>query len=66
MLYETLNKKIKILMIEEEINIKDISEKLKESPQNVNQKIGRKTIRLMDAERVLDVLGYKLSIEKKS
>ncbi|MFW6016268.1 MAG: XRE family transcriptional regulator [bacterium] len=65
MIYRDFKKTIKKLMIETEIGTKEIAEKLGESQQNIIGKINRETIRLMDAEKILDALGYKLTIKDK-
>lgn len=65
MLYENFSKTLKKIMIDKEIIMKDIAERLGESTQNVSAKINRQTIRLMDAEKILDTLGYELVIKEK-
>ena len=53
------------ILIDKEINISKLSEMLGESQANVGQKLKRKTIRLLDAEKILNVLGYDLIIRKR-
>jgi len=66
MLYEDFSKKIKKLMIDTEITAKEIAEQLGESQANIINKINRPTIRLMDAERILNVLGYEIALANKN
>lgn len=65
MIYQDFSKTIKKLIIDSDIGTKQISETLGESQQNIIGKINRESIRLMDAEKILDALGYELRIEKK-
>ncbi|CAK7084448.1 hypothetical protein [Tissierella sp.] len=65
MLYQNFSKTVKKLMIDSDVGTKEIAEKIEESQQNVIGKIKRKTIRLMDAEKILDAIGYELTINKK-
>lgn len=65
MIYETFSKTVKKLMIDTDIGTKEVAEKIGESQQNIIGKINRETIRLMDAEKILDAIGYELVIKKK-
>jgi len=65
MLYEDFTKKIRKLMIDNDIAAKDIAEKLGESQANIIGKINRSTIRLMDAEKILDAIGYEIGLISK-
>ena len=65
MLHEKFEKTVRKILIDKEINISKLSEMLGESQANVGQKLKRKTIRLLDAEKILNVLGYDLIIRKR-
>ncbi|WIF94292.1 hypothetical protein [Caminicella sporogenes] len=65
MIYKNFSKIVKKLLIDKEMTLKQIADTLGESQQNINGKINRETIRLMDAERILDAIGYKLVIKEK-
>ena len=65
MIYEDFTKTIKKILIDYDISSKQIAEKLGESQQNIIGKINRDTIRLMDAEKILDAAGFELKIQKK-
>lgn len=65
MIYENFSKTIKKLMIDCEVSTKQIANIIGESQQNVIGKINRESIRLMDAEKILDAIGYELVIKKK-
>lgn len=65
MIYKDFSKTIKKLIIDEDTSTKEIADSIGESQQNVIGKINRETIRLMDAEKILDAIGYELAIKKK-
>lgn len=65
MLYNDFDKTVKKLLIDNDMQLKDVAEILNESQQNISNKLSRKTIRLVDAERILNAIGYKLVIQKK-
>lgn len=65
MLYTDFNKTIKKILIDRDLSLKDIAEKIGDSSQNLVQKLNRETIRLQDAEKILDALNLKLEIVDK-
>lgn len=64
MIYKTFSKDIRKMFIDNNIGTKEVSELLGESQQNIIGKINRESIRLMDVEKILDVMGYELKIVK--
>lgn len=65
MIYKDFDKTVKKLLIDNDIQLNQVAHKLGESPQNLNGKLNRETIRLVDAEKILDAIGYELTINKK-
>ena len=68
----TIKKQIKILLAEEELTLKDLAEKLsaksgkKVTADSLSKKLRNNTIKYAEAEELIDCLGYKIKIEKKS
>lgn len=65
MLYKDFDKTVKKLLIDNDVQLKQVADSLGESQQNLNGKLKRETIRLMDAEKILEAIGYELTINKK-
>lgn len=56
-------KKIKKIMIDEDINISKLAEKIGTSQQNLSAKLKRNNPNIKDLEEIAESLGYELKIE---
>ena len=58
-----LSKKIKKLLIDEDLTIKELAAKLDTSPNNISNKLSRGDMRFSDLENIAGVLGYKIKLK---
>ncbi|MBS4759948.1 MAG: hypothetical protein KHX03_04540 [Clostridium sp.] len=67
----SIKKIIKTILVEEEITMTQLSEKLsavknkKITLDSISKKLAKNTIKYYEVEEILDLLGYKIKIEKK-
>ena len=61
-----LKQQIKILLATENVTMTSVAEKLGTQSQNISNKLTRGTMNFVEAQDILDVLGYEFKIEKKS
>ena len=65
MLHKEFRKIVLKILIEKDMTLKELSEILGESQQNLSQKLKRESIKLLDVEKILDALDYDIIIKKK-
>lgn len=65
MLHKEFRKIVLKILIEKDMTLKELSEILGESQQNLSQKLKRESIKLLDVEKILDALDYDIMIKKK-
>ena len=58
-----IEKEIKKILLDEDIEIKELARRLNTSQQNMSAKLKRNNFTTKDIEKILDVLGYELKIE---
>ena len=58
-------KEIKKILIDKDMTLTDIAEKLGVTQQNVSAKLKKNDMRISEIEKILGVLGYKLDVEFK-
>ena len=58
-----IEKEIKKILLDEDIEIKELARRLNTSQQNISAKLKRNNFTTKDIEKILDVLGYELKIE---
>ena len=58
-----IEKEIRKLLLDEDIEIKELASRLNTSQQNISAKLKRNNFTVKDVEKILDVLGYELKIE---
>ena len=58
-----IEKEIKKILLDEDIEIKELARRLNTSQQNMSAKLRRNNFTTKDIEKILDVLGYELKIE---
>ncbi|MDU1279234.1 MAG: helix-turn-helix transcriptional regulator [Clostridium sp.] len=58
-----ISKEIKKIMIDENINISKLAEKIGTSQQNLSAKLKRNNPNIKDLEEIAKSLGYELKIE---
>ena len=58
-------KEIKKLLIDKDMTLTDLAEKLGITQQNVSAKLKKNDMRISEIEKILGVLGYKLDVEFK-
>ena len=56
-------KEIRKILLDEDIEIKELARRLNTSQQNMSAKLKRNNFTTKDIEKILDVLGYELKIE---
>lgn len=66
MIHTEFEKTLKKILIDKDMTISSFAESIGDSKQNLSQKLKRGTIRLKEAEELLDSLGYDLVIKKKN
>ena len=58
-----IEKEIRKILLEEDIEIKELARRLNTSQQNISAKLKRNNFTTKDIEKILNVLGYELKIE---
>ena len=58
-----IEKEIRKILLDEDIEIKELARRLNTSQQNMSAKLKRNNFSTKDIEKILDVLGYELKIE---
>lgn len=58
-------KGIKKILIDKDMTLTDLAEKLGVTQQNVSAKLKKNDMRISEIEKILGVLGYKLDVEFK-
>ena len=56
-------KEIRKILLDEDLEIKELARRLNTSQQNISAKLKRNNFTTKDIEKILDVLGYELKIE---
>ena len=66
-----VRQQIKILLLQEDLKLKELAEKLSEefnkkyTPNSLSHKISRGSITFNEMADIAEILGYKITIEKK-
>lgn len=58
-----IEKEIRKILLDEDIEIKELARRLNTSQQNISAKLKRNNFTTKDIEKILSVLGYELKIE---
>ena len=58
-----IEKEIKKILLDEDIEIKELARRLNTSQQNISAKLKRNNFTTKDIEKILNVLGYELKIQ---
>ena len=58
-----IEKEIRKILLDEDIEIKELARGLNTSQQNISAKLKRNNFTVKDVEKMLNVLGYELKIE---
>ena len=58
-----IEKEIKKIILDDDIEIKELEVRLNTSQQNMSAKLKRNNFTTKDIEKILNVLGYELKIE---
>ena len=58
-----IEKEIRKILLDEDIEIKELASRLNTSQQNISAKLKRNNFTIKDIEKILNVLGYELKIE---
>ena len=58
-----IEQEIRKILLDEDIEIKELARRLNTSQQNMSAKLKRNNFTTKDIEKILDVLGYELKIE---
>ena len=58
-----IEKEIRKILLDEDIEIKELARRLNTSQQNISAKLKRNNFTTKDIEKILNVLGYDLKIE---
>ena len=58
-----VEKEIRKILLDEDVEIKELARRLNTSQQNMSAKLKRNNFTTKDIEKILDVLGYELKIE---
>ena len=58
-----IEKEIRKILLDEDIEIKELASRLNTSQQNISAKLKRNNFTVKDVEKILNVLGYELKIE---
>ena len=62
-MYMNIEKEIRKILLDEDIEIKELARRLNTSQQNMSAKLKRNNFTTKDIEKILNVLGYELKIE---
>ena len=58
-----IEKEIRKILLDEDVEIKELARRLNTSQQNISAKLKRNNFTTKDIEKILNVLGYDLKIE---
>lgn len=58
-----IDKSIRKILIDEEVTLVKLAEKLDTSHQNLSAKLRRNNLRLIEIKEIADALGYDIKIE---
>ena len=58
-----IEKEIRKILLDEDIEIKELARRLNTSQQNISAKLKRNNFTTKDIGKILNVLGYELKIE---
>ena len=58
-----IEKEIRKILLDEDIEIKELASRLNTSQQNISAKLKRNNFTVKDVGKILNVLGYELKIE---
>lgn len=58
-----IEKEIRKILLDEDVEIKELASRLNTSQQNISAKLKRNNFTVKDIEKILDVLGYEIKIE---
>ena len=58
-----IEKEIRKILLDEDLEIKELARRLNTSQQNISAKLKRNNFTTKDIEKILNVLGYELKIE---
>ena len=58
-----IEKEIRKILLDEDIEIKELARRLNTSQQNISAKLKRNNFTIKDIEKILNVLGYDLKIQ---
>ena len=58
-----IEKEIRKILLDEDVEIKELARRLNTSQQNISAKLKRNNFTTRDIEKILNVLGYELKIE---
>ena len=58
-----IEKEIRKILLDEDLEIKELARRLNTSQQNISAKLKRNNFTIKDIEKILNVLGYDLKIE---
>ena len=59
-----LEKEIKKMLIDNDMSVTELAEKLDTTRQNLNNKLKRKDMKVSDLNAILKVLGYRIEFVK--
>ena len=62
-MYMNIEKEIRKILLDEDVEIKELARRLNTSQQNMSAKLKRNNFTTKDIEKILNVLGYELKIE---
>lgn len=62
LIFVDVAKKIRIMLVEENLKIIDLADRLNTSHQNISAKLKRNNFSVKEMEQIADVLGYNLEI----
>ena len=57
-----VSKKIRIMLVEENLRIIDLADRLNTSQQNISAKLKRNNFSVKEMDQIAEVLGYNLEI----
>lgn len=58
-----LSKKIRKLLIDADVSVKELGIRLGTSPNNISNKLSRNDMKFSDIENIANVLGYKVKLK---
>ena len=62
LIFVDVAKKIRIMLVEENLKIIDLADRLNTSQQNIRAKLKRNIFSVTEMEQIAEVLGYNLEI----